>query len=267
MVVEDYVLELLPKLLRHIDSSKKGWCIDIGVGTAKFYFKTMAVSGYKTLAVEPLPIAQVRELAMALPHTVLEQACVWHTDGEVPIYTGVFQEKELLDVSSIHQDWWGVSKDSKQKMVPAMTLIHLLEKHQIKSVTYLKVDTEGSEYEILTQLSKLSEALHPAVVEFEYGGGGTKQQGVGGWEDKYFASTLQIMRELFELGYRHLSIFERENDTYVQKYLANTQSLESIFEAHFVYGNILMHKAAIDIATIQSPSVFQRMLNKINSRK
>jgi len=242
MDVENIIIKIVPDLLRVYDKNKQGVAIDVGVGTFNFYFKTFAESGYDTFAIEPLPSDLLLSLFKRYKKVKHIEACLLDKEGQIEIFTGTFNNEDCTDVSSINRDWWGVSEKSSSKMVNCITLQHMISEYNIQEITYFKVDTEGSEYSILSQLNSIDFKFLPKIIEFEYGGGSTKKEKIGGWDDKYFSGTVNTISLLASLGYKYLLLFERENEKIKEFILDENTNPSSIFEDYFVYGDIIMLK-------------------------
>ena len=84
----------------------------------------------------------------------IEKKCVWSSTGN----TLVFNETQLAELSTINQfsgtdGHFRSRENGVQYPVTTISLNDLLEKYQApKSIDYLSIDTEGSEYEILSNL-------------------------------------------------------------------------------------------------------------------
>ena len=195
MQVEDCCQALLSKILPTIDEQREGICLDIGVGTFAFYCEIFAKLGFKTVAVEPLPIDVLRQRCSHYGITLLE-ACVSEVSGRQTLHIGTFQGSENLNLSSLESDWWGSS--AKTIQVQSLTLSQVLSSVDTKKVTCIKIDVEGAESRIIRQFISLSKSLLPNVVMFEYGGGGRKAAGQKGWSEKFASGTyecLQILKD------------------------------------------------------------------------
>ena len=62
MHVEECSQALLKQILPEVDSNRSGLAIDIGVGTFAFYCQLFDQLRFPTIAVEPLPNKQLRQL-------------------------------------------------------------------------------------------------------------------------------------------------------------------------------------------------------------
>jgi FkbM family methyltransferase len=241
MQPEKMIIDQIPYLLAKYDKKKLGVAIDVGVGTFNYYFETFHNSGFKTFAIEPLPTESLRKVISSKKIHLIE-ACILDYEGRVSIYSGIFNDSACIDVSSIHKDWWGINEKSSKTEVASITLETLIRRHQISAISYIKIDTEGSEYLIIKQFSDLKKSLLPQIIEFEYGGGATKNTKRGGWALNYFEKTLKCINTCHELGYKHLLLFESVNEEPIEINLDELKTYEDIFEDHYVYGNIIMLK-------------------------
>jgi FkbM family methyltransferase len=199
MHVEECSLALLHYSLPVIDEQRNGLCIDIGVGTFAFYCELFARIGYDTVAIEPLPTPELVEVCKVLKINLI-QSCVSDIDGNTILYIGTFQGSDNLNLSSIRPDWWGASSQSKQ--VSSITIDTLIKKINAQKITCMKLDVEGVELTILKQIQNIAEYLLPQVVVFEYGGGGTRENGAAGWSEDSIERTMECFRILKNLNFR-----------------------------------------------------------------
>ncbi len=241
MNVEQISFFLIPYLGNCFDKLRKGAAIDIGVGTSAFYCSEYHASGFRTLAVEPLPAEDLKTLCLDKNISLVEGA-VYSEDGFVDIYTGEFNGESLPDLSSLNQNWWGVNSKNNRIRVRSYTLQTIINQFAIDRITFMKIDTEGSEYAIVNQLLKLNQKLLPQVVEFEYGGGALKSEKKGGWEEGFFNHTLECLRVLKQLNYTNGLIIERELSAPVFFDFNQIVDLKELFQDHFAYGNIVCFK-------------------------
>lgn len=237
MHVEACCQALLAHFLPRTDRLRRGWALDIGVGTFAFYCKLFARLGYRTLAVEPLPVQPVHRLCRQW-HIALEEACLTDQVGETTLYLGEFDGERSLNVSSVHADWWGSSTDARS--VPSVDLPELLRRHAVRRITCMKVDVEGGEYTIIKQLPALTVAQVPACLMFEYGGGAERKTGRAGWSHAFLDRTLKALQVLRDVGY--------EQALMVDKGLGQIRHLnlqrvslegEALFPPQSEYGNLI----------------------------
>ncbi len=267
MNVEEKIFNSLEHLLLSYDKKKIGHAIDVGVGTFNFYFEKFDKYGYKTIAIEPLPNNEVIQKINKSKKTSLVEACLTDFSGFIDIYIGIFNGSELSDVSSIEKDWWGVTENSKVKNVKTITLNQLIKFNSISNISYFKIDTEGSEYQIIKQFRDIDIKYHPQIIEFEYGGGCSKKEKTNGWSDKYYKNTVECLRVLKELAYFYIIIFEQSNENPKFYNLAEIDNIDDLFFDDYIYGDILIFKEVkftLDNAgniILRSPN-FYKLLNE-----
>lgn len=238
MHVEECCQALLHYVLPEIDQSRKGLCIDVGVGTFELYCELFVRTGFDTVAVEPLPTPAITGLCRSLG-IVLIKSCVYDNNGTQTMYTGTYNDSENLNLSSIRSDWWGSSSHSVQ--VRSMTLDTLLMTINAHLITCLKLDVEGVESVIIKQLQQVPVFLLPAVVVFEYGGGSTKQDGKAGWSETGINDMLSCFRILKDLNYRTTILVDsspESNERVID--LAEVNILPDVFfHPRSIYGNAI----------------------------
>lgn len=226
---------IIQALVDDFDPEKKGVAIEVGVGTDNFYSVKFRQAGLKCIAVDP--IAWPPFLEIAREHDILfEEACIYDQEKEITLFSS-----KHSDLSSLNQDWWGVDANN-QKKVKAILLKTLLAKYDVDQITFLKADTEGSEYEIIKQLKELAGSQLPYVVEFEYGGGALKQTGAGGWDNRFYDKVLAIIQILQDLNYQQGLIID-SNDTSAEIFdLKAVNDPDTLFKQTYEYGNFLVFK-------------------------
>jgi len=202
----DLGTDLLTKsLLQRLDPNHTGAFVEVGLGTSCFSFAWAAPEGFHCYAVEPLP-SEVLTQACRTHHVSLTVAAVTEQHGEIPIYVGRLGGRTFTDTSSLNPNWWGCG--TERRMVPTLSLGDFFAGQQIACCSLLKVDTEGTERDVLGGLTLLAEKQRPKIIVFEYGGGGLKCARQKGWTDEFFANTLQCVELLRGLGYRRGFLIE-----------------------------------------------------------
>jgi FkbM family methyltransferase len=96
-----------------------------------------------------------KELA-ATRNCTIDLRCVWKLDGEVIEFTETKKQKELSTISSfVDIDKFSAQRKlNSQYFVETVSLNRLLESYDApKQVTYLSIDTEGSEYDIISSFN------------------------------------------------------------------------------------------------------------------
>jgi len=244
MQVEECSEKLLEMLLERLDEKRSGVAIDAGVGTFAFYCELFARLGFRSAAVEPLPSQKLRDVCSEKGITLFEN-CLSDRDGTQTLYLGNFcGDNNSLDYSSLLSDWWGASRGwhffRRRKQVPTLSLSGLLSRLKAQEITCLKLDIEGAELTVLSQLPELTGTLMPKIIMFEYGGGDLKKSGKGAWAPKFFAQTLRCLDLLQQCGYA--TTIRIESSPLVEKIFdigSYRAELDEIFPAQACYGNLI----------------------------
>ena len=238
MLVEECCQHLLRSLLPDVDPQREGIAFDVGVGTFSFFCQTFAKLGYRTIAVEPLPADELKQLCKRERRIKLIESALSDTDGTATLYIGSYEGEDNYNLNSLHSDWWGSS--AKTKQVSTITLPTLLEKVHATKLTCMKIDVEGTEQTIMSQFLQLPETQLPSVVMFEFGGGAQRQAQAGGWSPAYIASTMACLGILKQCGYADTIVVESAD---TQEHVVDLQAA-SLTEGEFfkpsdVYGNFI----------------------------
>jgi|GEM_PF-1079658 len=239
MFPEKLSMRLIQLVADKIDKNRRGVAIEIGVGTSNFYSEIYKSLEFKTIAVDPIPFPPFVELSLE-KDIIYDESCIYKNNGPLTLYISA-----LSDLSSLHSNWWGV-KQSNSKTVIGQTFSSFIEKHQIERITFLKIDTEGSELEIIQQLSSSNNDLLPEVLEFEYGGGCSKSEGHGGWSPEFYSKLLKIIELLKQMGYSQgiiLDSIDLEPNVFTFESISNP---DTIFKPYFEYGNLVAFKKPIN---------------------
>ena len=266
--------QLMTTFATILDPNRQGTAIEIGVGTQDYYFEDFVKAGFPTLAVEPAPAEELRVTCQQL-NVPLEQAAIAEKNGEVTLYLGEYQGQLNVNLNSLNPDWWGVvnpqqSESPSQRRtpaslnVPAFTLKTLLQNRGIERISLLKVDTEGSEFGIINGLREIPPQTLPSLVQFEYGGGGDRQSQEGGWNPKYFQSTLDCLEVLKALGYEWLLLIDRELPRPCSFALQEITNFADIFHPLSHVGNAIACKTRDITSQINLDSICQPYLNYSN---
>jgi len=230
---------IIKLLISTFDPEKKGVAIEIGVGTDNFYSFKYKEEGLECIAVDPVAYPPFLKIAKE-KNIHFEEACIYDHEGEITLFGS-----HMSDLSSINRDWWGVDAEN-QKKVKSILLTTLLKKYNVGQITFLKADTEGSEYEIIKQLTELDEINLPLIVEFEYGGGGLKKSGAGGWERQFFDKVIAIIQTLQKLNYQSGLLIDSNDTASVFFDLKTITDPNDLFKPNYEYGNILIFKKVPD---------------------
>jgi len=247
---------ILP-LTNYFDLERNGWAIEIGVGSDNFYAENFSRFGLQCIAVDPIPYKPFNEIARK-NNIYFEEVCIYDSEGEITIYSND-------DLSSINPDWWGVDNKNTKK-VQSILLSTLINRHKVEKITFLKIDTEGTEYEIIKQLNDLPPALLPKVIEFEYGGGALKETGNAGWNEKYFKKVLAIFEVLKRLEYQQ-GLQLDSNDISIPFFSLDVlDNPEMLFKPHHEYGNILIFKDAIKDTSRIEATLLEAQIGELKSK-
>jgi len=107
-------------------------------------------TGVKTMALEENKIPQFHFLPLALAG-----------------FTGKLRLAPPLDATG--DSWFAQAEAPGQMEVPCTDLVSLMKQHQHKRIDLLKIDIEGSEYEVLDHLLKHRLPIRQIAVEFHHG--------------------------------------------------------------------------------------------------
>ena len=256
MRVEACCQGILSYVLPLVDEKREGICIDVGVGTFAFYCEMFSMLGFKTVAVEPLPVEGVRVLCQYDSITLIE-ACLSDVNGTKTIHLGNAAAGLDSNYASIEPDWFGVSTETRE--VQSLTLSKLLSNINAQKVTCLKLDIEGAESTVITKLGGLPKAWLPSIVMFEYGGGDSREKGEYGWSPKYLNATIECLSSLKECGYNFSIMIDNAIDTEARIFDLQSSNLEpdSIFYPNGGYGNIIAFRdfniAQDEVAKVCAP--------------
>lgn len=252
---------LLTTFATILDPNRQGAAIEIGVGTQEYYFVDFVKRGFPTLAVEPMPTDDLVRSCQQF-QVPLEAAAISDKDGPVTLYLGEYEGDRNINLNSLNPDWWGVATQGKERLdldiaspglsetssprvqVPSFTLKSLLQKWAIERVSILKLDTEGSELAIIQGLREIAPAQLPDIVQFEYGGGGSRQSQQGGWTMKYFNSAIASLEILKSLGYQWILLIDWHLPVVKSFSIAEIENFAEIFHPISHVGNAILCKNA-----------------------
>jgi FkbM family methyltransferase len=280
--VEECCQAILVDALPGFDPKRTGWCIDVGVGDFAFYCQTFAHLGYQSAAIEPLPVAKLRTICAQYRIRLVEAALSEH-DGSAPLHLGIYADRPNTNMNTLRPDWWGATASVVQ--VQVMKLHTLLASLDARVVTCLKMDVEGMEPAIIRQLPDLPTRLLPRILQFEYGGGAERGSGQAGWSAPHLAEMLQSLQIVRDCGYKAALVMDGTTGTPPRWLDLQTAALdvETVFEPHARYGNIMCFCEAPDVAAIDaicrpytdlstepplllsSESLFRRVLRRVLS--
>ncbi len=234
--------------LGKLDPTASGVVVEIGLGSLNYSFQWAAPLGHRCIAVEPLPTDSL--IAATKAHDVeLIPAAMGELCCEVPIYHGYLHGHPLPDISSLNPRWWGVSDSFT--MVPCLTISHLCFSKAISSMALLKVDTEGSESQILGCLPELPLSLLPEIIVFEYGGGGRLRDGTGGWSIEFKSGLVQLLAVLKKCQYQAAVVVESQR-RWPRWFLGpDAFDFEQLFGEDFRVGNLILVRDASKVSSLR----------------
>jgi FkbM family methyltransferase len=244
---------LCNRFLTILNSAETEVVLEIGLGSLNFSFEWAAPLGFRCLAVEPLP---TESLLVASNQNKIELvvAAIGAQSGEVPIYHGVLHDHDLPDISSLNPRWWGVSERSSN--VPCLTLPELCRSRSIERIALLKVDTEGTEYDVISLLPELQDSTKPRVITVEYGGGGnTRSSQMGGWAPEFLTGIRQLLEITKMEGYSATIVFEANRLLPKLRIGPQAFNVDELFDADFLVGNLMI------VRDLADAEIFPRLIS------
>ncbi len=130
---------------------------------------------WRGLLVEPQPriFSKLVQNYREYPQLIFENAAIGPTDGVATLYafsedSGLPEHATML--ASFRRDvleanGHGYAGRIEEIKVPTLTFRSLLNKHSIKKVDFLQIDTEGFDYEVLKMVD--FQLIKPALIHFE----------------------------------------------------------------------------------------------------
>ena len=178
------ILQWLPKsksqlrqdlfVLSRNDFKKNGFFIEFGATDGIALSNTYLLEHefqWKGILAEPATI-WLAALTQNRPNSAIENRCVWKESD----LTLEFSEARRPELSSIASFASGDShaikrRNSRKYEVSTISINHLLRKHYApKTIDYLSIDTEGSEFEILDSLDFDEYRIQTITVEHNFTG-------------------------------------------------------------------------------------------------
>lgn len=239
---------LASELLKLTDPNKTGVVVEIGLGSGNYSFVWARSEGYRCHAIEPLPVPDL--INACLRHGVhLTEAAISKARGTASIYLGELEGHSTPDVSSLNPRWWGCGHRSRE--VVTLSLKDFIVENRINQISLLKIDTEGSEFEIISNIASLNPEQKPLMVCFEYGGGGTNGSGAGGWAPEFLRKTIETIKSLIDAGYCEGVMLEESIRVPRCLMLKNGYSPERLFAGGERGGNLLFLRKRLGEKTLQ----------------
>lgn len=101
------------------------------------------------------------------PNIILNSVCVGKQNGEVDLYSEIGKESHSTTISGVLEENFKYSNQNKM-IVPIVRLDSYLENFQINRVHFLKIDTEGNEYDVLLGLGNFLKERKVWSIQFEF---------------------------------------------------------------------------------------------------
>lgn len=165
-------------------------CVDIGANVGNYSKILLERTGAKVYAFEPLaaPFASLLKLAEQYP------------DRFVPINKGVGAENETLvihysDDATSHASFSAEVANvpyvvnEKEREIEVVSLDSYFSQIGVDQVDFIKIDTEGFEYEVLTGARGVIDRCKPKIIHLEYN-----------WHQMFRSKTLFALSQLLQ-GY------------------------------------------------------------------
>ena len=230
---------LLAEELPKLDRNRSATFVEIGCGTSNFSFLTAHKLGYYCCAIEPFimpPLREAFESCMGQNRMMLVHAAVAASDGTTQMYLHTGGDSNF---NSLLPDWIGAGRPMSVDCMSLKNLSPLLGRNGFPgNINVLKLDVEGAEVVILRQASKTCAAAPTQAIVLEYGGGGPRKSGIGGWTNEHFGNTLECMKILVANQYSRFVRIDSDARLRDVGWRDNTPWLE-FFPMNCHYGNII----------------------------
>jgi FkbM family methyltransferase len=157
---------------------------------------------WRGILVEPQPkvFSRLRKTYENEPQLILENAAIADRDGTATMYA--FKEAPDMPyhatmLASFNRRWLETNSSNEYRgeieelHVPAFCIKSLLEKHKVKHVNLLQIDTEGFDFQILRMVAEAG--CWPSIIHFEDQGGTEIATQIPAWE--------QLLAPFIQRGY------------------------------------------------------------------
>jgi FkbM family methyltransferase len=144
-----------------------GYFVEFGAANGMALSNTYLLEekyGWTGILAEPMPDWHPQ---LKQRKAIVDTRCVWARSGEkLPFFCSIIPELSGLKETADQDGHAGNRKNGRQVEVETVSLYDLLKQHQApKVIDYLSVDTEGSEYEILSAFDFTSHQIRLISVE------------------------------------------------------------------------------------------------------
>lgn len=158
-------------MISELDFKRSGYFVEFGATNGVDLSNTWMLErefGWTGILAEP---ARVWREALAKNRScIIDHRCVWTESGKTLNFTEV-DNPELSTIDSFKDGdmHGGLRKDSRHYEVPTISLTDLLAAHGApREIDYLSIDTEGSEYDILSSFDFNSYHIRVITVEHNF---------------------------------------------------------------------------------------------------
>ena len=151
-----------------------GTVFDVGANRGDWTAAVLATAPRVTrvVAFEPWAPTFAKLSARDFPsHVVLEQAALSSEEGKATLHGyGTYPEMNSFHSRTGIQDYLADTQPDRTEQVATWTLDGYCQRKGIERIDFLKVDTEGHEWEVLQGARKLLANGSIGIIQFEYGG-------------------------------------------------------------------------------------------------
>lgn len=142
-------------VLCETSAKKNGFFVEFGAGDGRYLSNTFLLEqefGWSGILSEPNRWL-FSSLQETRPQAILEASCIWSRTGETLEFNAVMDSYfSTIDTFSNSDNHFEKRTQGNKYLVETISLFDLLQKHEAPSVIdFLSIDTEGSEFEILSQ--------------------------------------------------------------------------------------------------------------------
>lgn len=223
-----------PALVMLARSWNSGTYVDVGANIGSTSLP-LVKNNIEVFCIEPNPriaSALKRNIAQNSPHsyTVVEWAVGSPDEVSRSNTTSIFSPNGNLGASSVNKHWNDSRVPSDSCVVPLSTLDIILDSHDIKQVSVLKIDIEGKEYEALQGFQN-GFITQPAII-FEW------RPDIGQASGK----KVRDLRTLFPKNYVFWGISTRLIMPHLIEMRASKFTLEKSYENVFAIPQSLLEK-------------------------
>lgn len=140
-------------------------CLDVGANIGNYTRTLLSNLDCTVYAFEPSSssyTALTKHMHAFTPRVVCVQTAVANFDGQATL----FSPNDCSEVASL--DAKVLRKESLPQNTPVTTLDTFTASHQLDRIDFIKIDTEGFEWEVLEGAATLVQTLQPKFIQFEF---------------------------------------------------------------------------------------------------